>query len=70
MHLDALKNSNERIVESVSGIASFNEEVAAQMDTTADTTEENLEIVERVNGLVGNVVEELKNFNKNEDEQE
>ncbi len=40
------------------------------MDTTADTTEENLEIVERVNGLVGNVVEELKNFNKNEDEQE
>ena len=70
VHLDALKNSNERIVESVSGIASFNEEVAAQMDTTADTTEENLEIVERVNGLVGNVVEELKNFNKNEDEQE
>lgn len=70
VHLDALKNSNERIVESVSGIASFNEEVAAQMDTTADTTEENLQIVERVNGLVGNVVEELKNFDKNDDEQE
>lgn len=62
--LSELKNSNSYIVESVTGIATFNEEVTAQMDATAGTTEENLKICERVNALVAGVVEELQKFEK------
>ena len=60
--LKEIQDSNTLIVESANGIAGFNEEVTAQMDATAGTTEENLKIVERVNNLVGIVVEELKKF--------
>lgn len=62
--LNEIKDSNTLIVESANSIAGFNEEVTAQMDATADTTKENLNIVERVNNLVGSVVEELKKFEK------
>ena len=62
--LNEIKDSNALIVESANSIAGFNEEVTAQMDATADTTKENLNIVERVNNLVGSVVEELKKFEK------
>lgn len=64
--LNEIKASNDLIVESANNIASFNEEVTAQMDITANTTNENLDIVGRVNTLVGNVVDELKKFKKNE----
>lgn len=62
--LNEIRESNTLIVESTNSIAGFNEEVTAQMDTTAETTVENLKIVERVNELVGIVVEELKKFEK------
>lgn len=64
LQLNELRASNNRIVESVTGIATFNEEVTSQMDATAGTTEENLKIVERVNSLVAGVVEELQKFEK------
>lgn len=62
--LNEVKDANALIVESANSIAGFNEEVTAQMDTTADTTKENLNIVERVNNLVASVVDELKKFEK------
>lgn len=64
VQLNEIKDSNILIVESANTIAGFNEEVTAQMELTADTTERNLKIVERVNELVGSVVEELKKFDK------
>ncbi len=64
MQLDEIKVSNTRIVESANSIAGFNEELTTQMDVTADTIKENMNIVESVNGLVGNVVEELKKFER------
>lgn len=62
--LNEVKDANALIVESANSIAGFNEEVTAQMDATADTTKENLNIVERVNNLVASVVDELKKFEK------
>lgn len=64
LQLIELKDSNSRIGQSVTGIATFNEKVTSQMDATAGTTEENLKIVERVNALVAGVVEELQKFEK------
>ena len=64
LQLIELKDSNNRIGQSATGIATFNEEVTSQMDATAGTTEENLKIVERVNALVAGVVEELQKFEK------
>lgn len=66
LQLNEIKNSNTLIVESANSIAGFNEEVTAQMDVTVDTTNKNLDIVERVNNLVQGVVEELKQFEKKE----
>ena len=62
VQLDEIRDSNALIIESANSIASFNEEVTAQMDATAGATEQNLNIVERVNALVGDVVDELKKF--------
>lgn len=63
LQINEIKNSNTAIVESADSIASYNQEVNAQIELVSNTTEEDLQISNRVKELVGNVVEELKKFN-------